>query len=144
MEQLGNSYVKSLNGKPVRLNDVADVVIGSAVKMGYASGNAKPAVILSISKQPNANTLEVTRKIEENLAVIKKTLPADVKLDTKIFRQADFIETSVNNVKNALIEGAIFVVIILFLFLGSFRTTIISLLATPTIVTGKQIGRAHV
>lgn len=136
LEQLGNSYVKSLNGKPVRLNDVADVVIGSAVKMGYASGNAKPAVILSISKQPNANTLEVTRKIEENLAVIKKTLPADVKLDTKIFRQADFIETSVNNVKNALIEGAIFVVIILFLFLGSFRTTIISLLAIPLSLLG--------
>ena len=136
LEQLGNSYVKSLNGKPVRLNDVADVVIGSAVKMGYASGNAKPAVILSISKQPNANTLEVTRKIEENLAVIKKTLPADVELDTKIFRQADFIETSVNNVKNALIEGAIFVVIILFLFLGSFRTTIISLLAIPLSLLG--------
>lgn len=136
LEQIGNSYVKSLNGKPVRLNDVANVVIGSAVKMGYASGNAKPAVILSISKQPNANTLEVTRKIEENLAVIKKTLPADVKLDTKIFRQADFIETSVNNVKNALIEGAIFVIIILFLFLGSFRTTIISLLAIPLSLLG--------
>lgn len=136
VEQLGNSYIKSLNGKPIRINDIANVVIGSAVKMGYASGNAKPAVILSISKQPNANTLEVTRKIEENLAVIKKTLPADVKLDTKIFRQADFIETSVNNVKNALIEGAIFVVIILFLFLGSFRTTIISLLAIPLSLLG--------
>ncbi len=136
LEQIGNSYVKSLNGKPVRLNDVADVVIGSAVKMGYASGNAKPAIILSISKQPNANTLEVTRRIEENLALLKKTLPADVKLDTKIFRQADFIETSVNNVKNALIEGAIFVVIILFLFLGSFRTTIISLLAIPLSLLG--------
>lgn len=136
LEQIGNSYVKSLNGKPVRLNDVADVVIGSAVKMGYASGNAKPSVILSISKQPNANTLEVTRKIEENLALLKKTLPADVKLDTKIFRQADFIETSVNNVKNALIEGAIFVIIILFLFLGSFRTTIISLLAIPLSLLG--------
>lgn len=136
LEQLGNSYVKSLKGKPVRLNDVADVVIGSAVKMGYASGNAKPAIILSISKQPNANTLEVTRRIEENLALLKKTLPADVKLDTKIFRQADFIETSVNNVKNALIEGAIFVIIILFLFLGSFRTTIISLLAIPLSLLG--------
>ncbi|KAB2871811.1 MAG: efflux RND transporter permease subunit [Bacteroidales bacterium] len=136
LEQIGNSYVKSLNGKPVRLNDVADVVIGSAVKMGYASGNAKPAIILSISKQPNANTLEVTQKIEENLALLKKTLPADVKLDTKIFRQADFIETSVSNVKNALIEGAIFVIIILFLFLGSFRTTIISLLAIPLSLLG--------
>ncbi|MGE0077924.1 MAG: efflux RND transporter permease subunit [Bacteroidales bacterium] len=136
LEQLGNSFVKSINGKPVRINDVAEVVIGSAVKMGYASENAKPAIILSISKQPNANTLDVTERIEENLETLKKTLPADVKLDTKIFRQADFIETSVNNVKDALIEGAIFVIIILFLFLGSFRTTIISLLAIPLSLLG--------
>jgi len=136
LEQLGNSFVKSINGSPVRVNDVADVVIGSAVKMGYASENAKPAIILSISKQPNANTLDVTERIEENLETLKKTLPADVRLDTKIFRQADFIETSVNNVKDALIEGAIFVIIILFLFLGSFRTTIISLLAIPLSLLG--------
>jgi CzcA family heavy metal efflux pump len=136
LEELGNSFVKTIGGKPVRINDVAEVVIGSAPKMGYASGNAKPAIIISVSKQPNANTLEVTRRIEENLSVLKKTLPPDVKLDTKIFRQADFIETSVNNVKNALIEGGIFVIIILFLFLGSFRTTIISLLAIPISLLG--------
>ncbi|HAQ20332.1 MAG TPA: CusA/CzcA family heavy metal efflux RND transporter, partial [Prolixibacteraceae bacterium] len=135
-EVLGNSYIKSNNDKPVRINDVAEVVIGSAPKMGYASGNAKPAIIISISKQPNANTLAVTQRIEENLAVLQKTLPKDVKLDTKIFRQADFIETSVSNVQGALIEGGIFVVIILFLFLGSFRTTIISLLAIPLSLLG--------
>jgi CzcA family heavy metal efflux pump len=133
---LGNTYIKSVNGKPVRINDVAEVKIGGAPKMGYASGNARPAIIISISKQPNANTLEVTRRIEQNLMDLKKTLPADVKMDTKIFRQADFIETSVNNVRNALIEGGIFVVIILFLFLGSFRTTIISLLAIPLSLLG--------
>lgn len=133
---LENSYVKSVNGKPVRLNEVAEVIIGSAVKMGYASGNAKPAVIVSISKQPNTNTLNVTQKIEENLRSLQKTLPADVKIDTKIFRQADFIETSVHNVQNALLEGGIFVVIILFIFLGSFRTTIISLLAIPLSLLG--------
>lgn len=136
IDVLGNSYIRSNNGKPVRINDVAEVVIGSAPKMGYASENAKPAIIISISKQPNANTLAVTQRIEENLAVLQKTLPKDVKLDTKIFRQADFIETSVNNVQGALIEGGIFVIIVLFVFLGSFRTTIISLLAIPLSLLG--------
>ena len=135
-EALGNSYVKSVNGKPVRLNDVAEVKIGSAVKMGHASENAKPAIIISISKQPNTNTLDVTQRIENNLKILQKTLPGDVILDTKIFRQADFIETSVGNIQKALMEGGIFVVIILFIFLGSFRTTIISLLAIPLSLLG--------
>ncbi len=135
-EVLGNTYIKSINGKPVRISDVAEVKIGGAPKMGYASGSAKPAIIISISKQPHANTLDVTQRIENNLLELKKTLPADVKLDTKIFRQADFIETSVKNVQNALIEGGIFVVIVLFLFLGSFRTTLISLLAIPLSLLG--------
>ncbi|MEN6456878.1 MAG: efflux RND transporter permease subunit [Prolixibacteraceae bacterium] len=136
LDVLADTYVKSINGKPVRIADVAELRIGSAPKMGYASGNARPAVIVSISKQPNANTLDVTRRIEENLTELQKTLPADVKLDTKIFRQADFIETSVNNVQDALIEGGIFVIIVLFLFLGSFRTTIISLVAIPLSLLG--------
>ncbi len=136
VEELGNSYIKSNNGKPVRLRDVAEVKIGGAIKMGHASQNALPAIILSISKQPNTNTLELTSSVEKNLQGLQKTLPPDVVLDTKIFRQADFIETSVNNVQNALIEGGIFVVIILFLFLGSFRTTIISLLAIPLSLLG--------
>lgn len=139
IEALGSSYIKSNNGKPVRINDVSEVKICGAVKMGYASENAKPAVILSISKQPNANTVDLTKRIEINLAELKKTLPPDVKLDTKIFRQADFIETSVNNVKNALLEGSVFVIIILFLFLGSFRTTVISLLAIPISLLGAII-----
>jgi CzcA family heavy metal efflux pump len=135
-ESLGNTFIKSVNENPIKINDVAEVKIGSARKMGHASENSAPAVILSISKQPNANTLEVTEKIEQNLEEIQKTLPVDVKLDTHIFRQADFIETSISNVQRALIEGAIFVVIILFLFLGSFRTTIISLLAIPLSLLG--------
>jgi len=139
LEELGNTYVKSVSGSPVRLNDVAEVKIGSAVKMGYASGNAKPAVIISVSKQPNTNTLNVTERIEENLAELQKTLPPDVRLDTKIFRQADFIQTSVHNVQDALLEGAVFVVIILFIFLGSFRTTVISLLAIPISLLGAII-----
>ena len=124
---------------PIVLSDVADVRIGSAVKMGYASHNAKEAIILSISKQPNINTLEVTKNIEKNLVEIQKSLPSDVKMDTKIFRQADFIEASVNNVAKALIEGAIFVIIILFLFLGSFRTTVISVVAIPLSLLGTLI-----
>jgi len=136
LEELGNSYIKSDNGKPIRLRDVAEVKIGSAVKQGYASENANPAVIISVSKQPNINTLDVTERIEENLEKLKRILPPDVILDTKIFRQSDFIETSVNNVRNAIVEGGIFVMIILFLFLGSFRTTIISLLAIPVSMLG--------
>ena len=136
LEVLGNTYIKSINGKPVRINDVAEVKIGSAPKMGYASGSAKPAIIISISKQPNANTLDVTQRIEQKLMELEKSLPADVKLDTKIFRQADFIATSVKNVQSALIEGGIFVIIILFVFLGSFRTTLISLLAIPLSLLG--------
>lgn len=140
VDVLGNTFIKSANGKPIRISDIAEVKIGGAPKMGYASGNAKPAIIISISKQPNGNTLDVTQRIEKNLLELKKTLPADVKLDTKIFRQADFIETSVNNVQNALIEGGIFVVIILFLFLGSIRTTFISLLAIPLSLLGAILG----
>ena len=133
---LANSFIKDVNGKPIRVRDVANVQIGSAVKMGYASENTKPAVIISISKQPNVNTIEVTKHIQENLEVLQKTMPPDVKLDTGIFRQADFIETSVNNVQTALIEGSILVIIILFVFLGSFRTTLISLLAIPLSLLG--------
>lgn len=145
LEQLSKSFIKSINGRPVLVDDVAEVKIGSAVKMGYASQNAKPSVILSISKQPNTNTLRLTENIEKNLDELRKTLPADVTLDSKIFRQADFIEKSVNNVQRALIEGAIFVVIILFIFLGSFRTTIISVIAIPisllgTIIVLKLLG----
>lgn len=136
IDELSNTFVKSENRKPVRISDVAIVKIGSAVKMGYASKNAKPAIIISISKQPNVNTLELTKKIEEKLETLKYSLPPDIVIDTKIFRQADFIETSINNIQKALIEGAIFVVIILFLFLGSFRTTFISLLAIPLSLLG--------
>ena len=139
LDELGATFIKTVNGNPVVVSDVADVVIGSAVKMGYASQNGKPAVILSISKQPNINTLNVTENIERNLAAIQKSLPADVTIDTKIFRQADFIESSVNNVGRALIEGAIFVIVILFLFLGSFRTTLISVIAIPLSLLGSVI-----
>lgn len=136
VEELGHTFVTMHNGHPVRLSDVANVRIGSAPKQGYASCNATPAVILSISKQPSINTLRVTEKIEENLENIQKTLPPDVKMNTHIFRQADFISSSVGNVGEALLEGAVFVIIILFLFLGSFRTTLISIISIPLSLLG--------
>lgn len=141
LEEMSRTFIKyAADGiSPIVLSDVATVQIGSAVKMGYASRNAKDAVILSISKQPNINTLKVTKNIERNLKDIQKSLPADVTMDTKIFRQADFIEAAVNNVARALIEGAVFVIIILFLFLGSFRTTVISVIAIPLSLLGTLI-----
>lgn len=139
VEELGSTVVKSDGDKTVRVADVADVVIEPAVKQGYASMNGEPAVILSISKQPGVNTLEITENIERNLADIAKSLPPDVKLDTKIFRQADYIQSSVNNVGRSLIEGAICVVLVLLLFLTSLRTTLISLLAIPLSLLGTVI-----
>jgi CzcA family heavy metal efflux pump len=136
VDEFGSSFVTMHQGHPVRLSDVAEVRVGNAPKMGYASCNAQPAVILSISKQPNINTLRVTENIEANLQNIAKTLPPDVKMNTHIFRQADFIQSSVGNVGKALLEGAIFVVIVLFLFLGSFRTTLISIISIPLSLLG--------
>jgi CzcA family heavy metal efflux pump len=131
LHELGATLIKHVNGKPIRVNDVAEVVIGPAVKMGHGSQNATPAIIISISKQPNANTIQLTRAIEENLSSLKASLPADVVIDTTIFNQADFIQRAINNVQKVLLEGAVLVVIILLMFLMSFRTTIISLIAIP-------------
>ena len=139
VDELGSTVVKVNGDVSVRVADVADVVIAPAVKQGYASLNATPAIILSISKQPNVNTLSVTENIERNLEEIAKSLPADVKLDTKIFRQADYIQSSVNNVGSSLVEGAICVILVLFLFLTSLRTTFISLLAIPLSLLGTII-----
>ncbi len=139
IDELKNTYIKTVNGSPILLSDVAELKIGSAVKMGHASMNGKPAVIISVSKQPHINTLAVTENIERNLEEIRKTFPADVKMNSEIFRQADFIEASVNNVGKALLEGALFVIIVLFLFLGSGRTTIISVVAIPLSLLGTII-----
>ena len=137
--ELGSSVVKATESSVVRVADIADVVIAPAVKQGYASQNGTPSIILSISKQPGINTLSVTQNIERNLESIAKSLPADVVLDTKIFRQADYIQASVNNVGSSLIEGAVCVILVLFLFLTSIRSTVISLLAIPLSLLGTVI-----
>lgn len=139
IEELGNTLVKMNGDAPVRVADVAEVVIAPAVRKGYAAQNGEPAIILSISKQPGINTLDVTRNIERNLESIARSLPADVSLDTKIFRQADYIQSSVNNVGQSLVEGAVCVVLVLFIFLASFRTTVISILAIPLSLLGTVI-----
>jgi CzcA family heavy metal efflux pump len=131
LDELGQSLVKMGPEGPITLADVAELKIGAAVKLGTASQNGKPAVIISISKQPNINTLKVTHAIEANLKSVAESLPHDVRMDTHIFQQADFIQASVGNVGRSLLEGAVFVIIILFLFLGNFRTTVISVVAIP-------------
>ncbi len=139
IEELGRTVVKMNGDAAVRVADVADVVVAGAVRQGYASLSGKPAVILSISKQPNINTLNVTQNIERNLKAVAKSLPADVTLDTEIFRQADYIQSSVNNVGSSLVEGAVCVILVLFLFLTSFRTTVISIVAIPLSLLGTMI-----
>jgi CzcA family heavy metal efflux pump len=131
ISEIGKSVVKVIRDYPVKLEDIAEITIGSAPKLGYGSLNGKPAVILTVLKQPNTNTLVLTRIIDENIANLKKSLPAHININTHIFRQADFIESSINNVQKALIEGSVFVIIVLFVFLMNFRTTLISLVAIP-------------
>lgn len=139
LETLGNTLVKYSKEGPVLLSDVAKLQTGAAVKLGTASQNGRSAVIISVGKQPNINTLKVTDAIEASLQQVEKALPADVTLDTHIFQQSDFIKAAVGNVGRALLEGAIFVIIILFVFLGNFRTTLISIIAIPISLLGTLI-----
>ena len=119
-------------GLPILLEDVADVRIGAQTpKLGLASERAKPAVLLTVTKQPATSTLELTAKLEASLKDLQKNLPPDVHVSTDIFRQSRFIESSIGNVQKSLVEGGIFVVIVLFLFLANVRTTLISLVTLP-------------
>jgi CzcA family heavy metal efflux pump len=131
INDIGKSVIKKINGNPVKIEDVAEIKIGAAPKIGDASKNGKPAVVLAISKQPGTNTLKLTAQIDESIKAIKSSLPKDIEMDTHVFRQADFINASINNVKNVLWEGMGFVLIILFLFLMNWRATAISLVAIP-------------
>ena len=132
--EMGRAVVKTAtsNGRPVLLEDIADVRIGAKVpKLGTASERGKPAVLLTVTKQPATSTLELTAKLEAALTDLQKNLPADVHVSTDIFRQSRFIESSIGNVRKSLVEGSIFVVIVLFLFLANVRTTVISLITLP-------------
>lgn len=131
VEDIEHSVITERNNHPILVGDVASVEITAADKIGMASVNAEPSVIISIQKQPGANTLELTEQIDEVLAEIEQSLPEGFVINTHLFRQADFIDLAIKNVIEALRDGAFLVVIILFLFLANFRTTIISLTAIP-------------
>lgn len=143
--EIGASVIKIRNDNPVKISDVAQVKIGHPDKVGDAWLDREPAVILTILKQPNINTLTLTEEVEKALAQLDVSLPGDVKINSRLFRQADFINTAVNNVFKVLLEGGLFVSIILFLFLLNVRTTLISLIAIPlslllSIITLKLLG----
>jgi len=129
--EIGKSVVKIREGKPVLISDVAKVTIGTPQKIGTAWMDDRESVILTILKQPNINTLELTKDVDMAISDLQSYLPASVEVNSHFFRQADFIRTAVNNVLRVLIEGGIFVSIVLFLFLFNMRTTLISLIAIP-------------
>ncbi len=131
VEDIENSLVGMHFGQPVLVKDVAEVRVGAKAKRGEGSINAKHAVIMTVQKQPNASTIDLTKSIDQELLEIAKTLPEGVKLEADLFKQAHFIAAAVGNVEQALRDGVIMVVIILFLFLMNFRTTSITLVAIP-------------
>ena len=131
IRDIGNTVIKSEAGASTTLNQVADVKLGGGVKRGDGSFNGKPAVILSIEKQPTASTVTLTDDILEAIEEIQSSLPSDIKIHTDVFQQKSFIISSLTNVEHALRDGFILVIIILFLFLLNFRTTIITLTAIP-------------
>lgn len=131
LEDLANTVVTSRHGQPVLLKQVADVKFGAAFKRGDGSINGKPAVIMAVEKQPGANTVVLTDEVEKACQELRPALPRDVSLNPKIFQQKSFIENSIHNVTEALRDGFILVVVILFLFLMNLRTTVITLTAIP-------------
>lgn len=132
VEQLGQTVVKSVNGVPVLLNQLADVEVGAKTpKTGVASNNAKTAVLMTVTKQPNVSTEKLTAELDAAFDDIQTTIPEGINIDRQIFRQLRFIDASISNIKEALIEGAIFVIIVLFIFLMNWRTTVISLVTIP-------------
>ncbi len=134
VDQIAKAVVREQpgSGAPILLEDIADVQVGAKLpKLGTASERGKHAVLLTVTKQPATSTLELTDKLEASLQDLQKNLPADVKVSTDIFRQSRFIESSIGNVQKSLLEGGIFVVIVLFLFLANIRTTVISLVTLP-------------
>lgn len=131
-DELGKAVIKTIGDVPVVISDIAEVSIGAKTpKLGLASEKGKPAVLVTVTKQPSTNTLELTDKLDASVAELQKTLPEDVKISTDIFRQSRFINSSIDNIQKALFEGSIFVIVVLFFFLMNFRTTIISLVALP-------------
>lgn len=139
-DDFGDVIVGNQGGIPVLARDVGDVRIGEGLKRGTGSFNGKPAVIIAIQKQPGANTLELTERLDAEFAEIQKTLPKGMVLEGKVFRQSDFIERAVGNVQSALVEGLILVSVIVLLFLASWRATLVTLAAIPVSVVSAIIA----
>lgn len=131
IDEISSSVVGTHFGRPVLVKDIAEVKIGAGVKRGDSSVNGSKAVLMSVHKQPGANTLEITKKVEEALTELEKNFPAGVKLEKDLFKQSHFINSAVDNVVEALVDGTVLVIIILFIFLANFRTTAITLTAIP-------------
>jgi len=145
VNEIGKSVIKTSEGKVIRIEDVAEIKIGAAQKIGDGSLKGNPAVIMTVTKQPSTNTLVLTDKIDKGIAEMQTNLPHDIHINTNIFRQADFINASISNINKTLLEGSVFVIIILFLFLMNWRATVISLFAIPislivAILTLKWLG----
>lgn len=132
-QQMGQAVVGTTpKGQPIVLSDIADVQMGpKSPKMGLASVSGKPAVLLTVTKQPSTSTLELTKKLDAVVAQMQASLPKDIKVNTQLYRQQNFIDSSISNIKKSLIEGGIFVVLVLFIFLMNARTTVISLVTIP-------------
>lgn len=131
IDEIARTVVTLRKGLPVLVRDVAEVAVGPALKRGTGSHNGKPAVVVGIQKQPDANTLALTRELDRVIANVQANLPQGMTIETRIFRQADFISVAISNVQDAIRDGAILVVVIVFVFLVSWRATAISLLAIP-------------
>ncbi|NLD22837.1 MAG: efflux RND transporter permease subunit [Bacteroidales bacterium] len=132
VSELKKAVVKTINDSPILLENISEVTIGDkSPRLGMASERGNPAVLLTVTKQPATGTLELTDKLVQSIDELQSVMPPDVKLSTDIFRQSRFIESSINNVRKALLEGGIFVVIVLFIFLMNTRTTVISLITIP-------------
>ena len=131
-EAIGKTVVKPTDSAPILLENIATVQIGSkAPKTGLASISAKEGVLMTVTKQPNTSTLDLTNMLDKTIEELKKELPKDVKVDTELYRQQHFIDSSINNIQRSLVEGAIFVALVLFVFLMNPRTTLISLVTIP-------------
>ncbi len=143
---LGKSLVKAGGTGRILLEDIATITIGEkSPRMGLASEKGKPAVLLTVTKQPGVSTMDLTEKLDAELSALASGLPADVQISTDAFRQSRFIESSIGNVQRSLYEGCLFVVIVLFFFLMNVRTTLISLVAIPlsllfSVLTLKILG----
>ena len=125
------TVVMSIEEVPIRVGNLGEVVIGAAPRRGDASANGRDAIVIGIQKQPVANTLELTRDLDRVLGELESGLPAGMTIHRDIFRQADFIEAAIDNLTRALRDGAILVIVIVFLFLANSRAASITLVAMP-------------